>query len=166
MWLAKHGKGMLSSVEQAFVGRDEKRAPLKTPAWEARLELICKRTQNVTIIDQEKQKSNKFTFGTPRLYQIYYVNIDLRHQYGIKVAESQTFLRAKRPKRRGARWNGWIRRIAGWPLAFHAGVFRGTRLSSLPVTAYGKHKTKEYVEYLPFRKWSRSFKADQCYLIA
>ena len=27
---------MLSSLEQAFVGRDEKRAPLKTPAWEAR----------------------------------------------------------------------------------------------------------------------------------
>ena len=26
---------MLSSVEQAFVGRDETRAPLKTPAWEA-----------------------------------------------------------------------------------------------------------------------------------
>ena len=26
---------MLSSVEQAFLGRDEKRAPLKTPAWEA-----------------------------------------------------------------------------------------------------------------------------------
>ena len=26
---------MLFSVEQAFVGRDEKRAPLKTPAWEA-----------------------------------------------------------------------------------------------------------------------------------
>ena len=26
---------MLSSVEQAFEGRDEKRAPLKTPAWDA-----------------------------------------------------------------------------------------------------------------------------------
>ena len=26
---------MLFSVEQAFVGRDEKLAPLKTPAWEA-----------------------------------------------------------------------------------------------------------------------------------
>ena len=26
---------MLFSVEQAFVGRDEQRAPLKTPAWEA-----------------------------------------------------------------------------------------------------------------------------------
>ena len=29
---------MLSSVEQAFVGRDEKRAPLKTPVWEATAE--------------------------------------------------------------------------------------------------------------------------------
>ena len=28
---------MLFSVEQAYVGRDERRAPLKTPAWEARL---------------------------------------------------------------------------------------------------------------------------------
>ena len=28
---------MLFSVEQAFVGRDEKRAPLKMPAWEARV---------------------------------------------------------------------------------------------------------------------------------
>ena len=27
---------MLSSVEQAFVGRDEERAPLETPAWEAK----------------------------------------------------------------------------------------------------------------------------------
>ena len=27
---------MLFSVEQAFVGRDETRAPLKTPAWEAK----------------------------------------------------------------------------------------------------------------------------------
>ena len=33
----------------------------------------------------------------PRDYRIYYVNIDLRHQYGISVAESQTFLLAKRP---------------------------------------------------------------------
>ena len=28
---------MLYSVEQAFVGRDERPAPLKTPAWEARI---------------------------------------------------------------------------------------------------------------------------------
>ena len=35
MWLAKLGKGMLSSVEQAFVGREEIRAHLKTTAWEA-----------------------------------------------------------------------------------------------------------------------------------
>ena len=36
MSLAKLGEGMLSLVEQASVGRDERRAPLKTPAWEAR----------------------------------------------------------------------------------------------------------------------------------
>ena len=28
---------MLFLAEQAFVGRDEKQAPLKTPAWEAKL---------------------------------------------------------------------------------------------------------------------------------
>ena len=46
---------MLPSVEQAFVGRDEKRAPLKTPAWEARQEeedgktLVCdKRHRAIT----------------------------------------------------------------------------------------------------------------------
>ena len=32
---------MLSSVEHAFVGRDEKRAPLKTPAWEANAQRDC-----------------------------------------------------------------------------------------------------------------------------
>ena len=35
MWLANLGKGMLLSVEQAFVRRDETRPPLKTPVWEA-----------------------------------------------------------------------------------------------------------------------------------
>ena len=40
MRLAKLGKEVLfsGSVEQAFVGRDEIRAPLKTPAWEANQE--------------------------------------------------------------------------------------------------------------------------------
>ena len=35
----------------------------------------------------------------------------LRHQYGISVAQSQTFLRAKRPHRRRARRNGCFRRL-------------------------------------------------------
>ena len=30
---------MLSSVEQAFVGRDKKQAPLKVPPWEATVSL-------------------------------------------------------------------------------------------------------------------------------
>ena len=48
----------------------------------------------------------------PHDYRIYYVNIDLRHQYGISVAETQTFLNAKRPQRRGARRDGCYRRLA------------------------------------------------------
>ena len=47
----------------------------------------------------------------PHDYRMYYVNIDLRHQYGISAAESQTFLRAKRPQRRRARRNGCFRRL-------------------------------------------------------
>ena len=41
-------------------------------------------------------KLNKFAFKTHD-YRIYYVNIDLRHQYGISVAESQTFFLTKHP---------------------------------------------------------------------
>ena len=33
----------------------------------------------------------------PHNYRIYYINIDLRHQYGISVTESQKFLRANVP---------------------------------------------------------------------
>ena len=47
----------------------------------------------------------------PHDYRIYFVNIDLRHQYGISVVESQTFLQAKRPQRRRVRRNGCFRRL-------------------------------------------------------
>jgi len=47
----------------------------------------------------------------PHDYKIYYVNLDLRHQYGISVAELQTFLRVKRPQRQRARRNGCFRRL-------------------------------------------------------
>ena len=66
------------------------------------LELVPRSTQHFTKIDQNKRKID---------YRICYVNIDLRHQYGISVAESQTFLRAKRPQRRRARKNGWFRML-------------------------------------------------------
>ena len=55
-------------------------------------------------------KLNKFAFETQRLYQIYYVNIDLYHQY---VTESHTFLLTKRCQWRGVRRNGCFRRLAG-----------------------------------------------------
>ena len=37
---------MLSSVEQAIVGRDERRAPLKMPAWEANFEVVYNNVRN------------------------------------------------------------------------------------------------------------------------
>ena len=46
---------MLFSVEQAFVGRDERRAPLKTPAWEAKQLLSIIRCQGGTLGKQIKQ---------------------------------------------------------------------------------------------------------------
>ena len=44
---------MLFSVEQAFVGKDEKRAPLKTPVWEAKgyLELIVSPTMPSACVE-------------------------------------------------------------------------------------------------------------------
>ena len=44
---------------------------------------------------EESKNRTNFHLG-PHDYRIYYVNIDLRHQYGISVVEVQTFLLAKR----------------------------------------------------------------------
>ena len=55
-------------------------------------------------------KLDKFIFGTPWLPDLL-CDIGLHHQYGISVAESQTFLLAKRPQRRRARRNGSFRRL-------------------------------------------------------
>ena len=51
---------MLSSVEQAFLGRDEKRAPLKTPAWEA---MVFKATinQSKVALVHPNDPTNRFT---------------------------------------------------------------------------------------------------------
>ena len=46
---------MLSSVEQAFVGREEIRAPLKTPAWEATSESTDRQCHPVTSSLPENQ---------------------------------------------------------------------------------------------------------------
>ena len=67
--------------------------------------------------EEEDTKNWTNLYLEPYDYQIYNVNIDLRHQYGISAAQSQTFLRAKRPKRRRARKNGCFRRLSYWLLA-------------------------------------------------
>ena len=46
---------MLFSIEQAFVGRDEKRAPLKTPAWEARLPAAVRENEPTLIPPKEEE---------------------------------------------------------------------------------------------------------------
>ena len=78
------------------------------------LELVRRWTKHFTKIDQEKRKIYHICIWNPHDYRIYYVNIDLRHQYGISVAESQTFLLAKRPLQRWARRNGCFRRLTFW----------------------------------------------------
>ena len=53
---------MLFSVEQAFVGRDEKRAPLKTPSWEASTVAEKKRTEGVMHVQSCFACENFFFF--------------------------------------------------------------------------------------------------------
>ena len=57
--MATIGKGMLSSVEQAFVAWDEIRAPLKTPAWEATLH------QDLTIVTADEERFSSKTAVLP-----------------------------------------------------------------------------------------------------
>ena len=68
---------------------------------------------NTTLCQNRPEKTQNWTnlYLKPHDCQIYYANINLRHQYGISAAESQTFLRAKRPQRRRARRNGCFRRL-------------------------------------------------------
>ena len=68
---------------------------------------------DTTIYSNQPEDTKNWSnlYLEPHDYQIYYVNIDLRHQYGISAAESQTFLRAKRPQRLRARRNGCFRRL-------------------------------------------------------
>ena len=68
--------------------------------------LVPRKIQNVTIIVQDKQKKGTNLHEEPRDYRINYVNIDLRHQYGIPVADAQTSLLVKHPQRLEERRDG------------------------------------------------------------
>ena len=72
--------GMLSSVEQAFVGRDEKRAPLKTPAWEATkwpvgsdCDVTRARPLSRDLIQKFAFLLNKAHFGSKYLVSLWYL---------------------------------------------------------------------------------------------
>ena len=68
---------------------------------------------NTTLYQNQPEDAKNWTnlYLEPHDYWIYYVNIDLHHQYGISEAELQTFLHAKHPQRRRARRNGCFRRL-------------------------------------------------------
>ena len=68
--------------------------------WKKHLSLAGARWQMNTTLHQNRQEvTQNWTnlYLEPHDYRIHYVNINVRHQYGISVAESQTFLLAKRP---------------------------------------------------------------------
>ena len=69
--------------------------------------------KNTTLYQNRPEATQNWTnlYLEPHDCRIYYVNINLRYQYGISAAESQASLRAKRPQRRTARRNGCFRRL-------------------------------------------------------
>ena len=77
------------------------------------LELLCKSSQNFTIIDQEKHKIKQILHLEPHNWQMYYVNIDLHQQYGISVADTQRFFWRNVP---GSEELGEMAVFAGWGL--------------------------------------------------
>ena len=66
-----------------------------------------------TTLYQNRPNMQNWTnlYLEPHDCRIYYVNINLRYQYGIFAAESQTLLLAKHPNRQRARRNGCFRRL-------------------------------------------------------
>ena len=68
---------------------------------------------NTTVYQNRPEDSQNWTnlYLEPHDYRIYFVNIDLRHQYGISVAEWQTSLHTKHPSGEKHRANGCFCRL-------------------------------------------------------
>ena len=83
---------------------------------------------NTTLYQNRPEDTLNWTkiYLEPHDHRIYYVNIDLHHQYGISAPESQTFLRGKRPQLRRARRNGCFRRLLLWLTALFSSYRRSS----------------------------------------
>ena len=66
---------------------------------------------NTTLYQNLPEDTQNWTklYLEPHDYRIFYVNIDLRHQYGISAAELRTFFHSKCSQLRRARRNGCFR---------------------------------------------------------
>ena len=62
-----------------------------------RASVINRRTQNFTLIDQEKHKIEQIYLWSPMPTGLIMSKIDLRHQYGISASKAQTSILVKRP---------------------------------------------------------------------
>ena len=61
----------------------------------------------------------------PHNYRIYYANIDLRHQYGIFAAETQTFpCQRRRTRRNGCFWFLPLNYAEAWVGTFVTEIFK------------------------------------------
>ena len=84
MWLAKLGKGMLFSVEQAFAGRDERQAPLKMLAWDSTEIIILNSKEiliyfNFNMIECDRSKwlaKRKVDRSTPQMQSVWTLFVD------------------------------------------------------------------------------------------
>ena len=92
---------------------------------------------NTTLHQNRPEDMQNWTnlYLEPHDYRIHYVNIDLRHQYGISVAESQTFLPAKRPQRRRAR------RITDVFAGYSEATLIEIGVYAMPVCCRKRHRT-------------------------
>ena len=77
---------MLSSVEQAFVGREEIRAPLKTHAWEARFPSVYCRIEN------ELDRSNRHAILLQTWQNIIQSSVETNVVQTATHLESEAFL--------------------------------------------------------------------------
>ena len=94
--------------------KKEKKKGWKGPKHKAKLYLKKSLTAREITYNNFEISLMVFMSNITTNHAITYTNIDLRHQYGISVAESQTFLRAKRPQLRRARRNGGFRRLTAF----------------------------------------------------
>ena len=106
---------------------------------------------NTTLYQNRPEDTQNWTnlYIKPHDYRVYYVNINLRHQYGISVAESQTFLHAKRPQRRRVRRNRCFHRLSSEYSSVTLHLSLATRILNENPAVFRRSMTKDSMKTSP-----------------